>query len=127
MDAARAALRKRFAETDFAIAESLVAAALGHHGSVSCSAAELRDRVGKIEGIEALCALQLLEQAQKADKTLGLSYDEQLLFVVVKGANVLYTEYTMSPHKALFMLLTNRTAKWWDMNHSRTLHTISMQ
>jgi hypothetical protein len=71
--------------------------------------------------------LQLLEQAQQADKELGLSYEEQLIFVAVKCASVSHIEHTMNPHKALFMLLTNRSANWWDKNHTRMLRTISAQ
>ena len=63
--------------------------------------------------MNATCALQLLESAQKAGKKQGLSDDEQLLFVSIKATKVFFMPRTTSPHMALFMLLTGRSQNWW--------------
>ena len=67
----------------------------------------------------------MLAQMRNSNKLVGLSDDEQLLFVLIKSTKVCYRPYTMNPHKSLFMLLTNRSANWWDYNHLKQLSRIS--
>ena len=85
----------------------------------------LKSMLQQRDGMEALCTLDMLAQARSHNKLAGLSDDEQLLFVLVKSTKVCYKPYTMIPHKSLFMLLTDRSANWWDNNHMKQLSRIS--
>ena len=78
-------------------------------------------------GMVALCSLAILEDAHKTNKMTGLTADEQLLFVAIKSTRVFHTPYTKNPHKSLFMLLSGRSASWWDKNHTRMLASIANQ
>ena len=69
-------------------------------------------------------ALQHLDAARSSDKMLGLSESEQLIFMAVKSAKVSTASRNIHPHKDLFMLLTGRTANWWDRHHKRILDSI---
>ena len=124
---AKNALRTRFNEMDVEIAETLVQAALVGLNGVASTTESLKAALQKRGGMDALCALAMLDDAQKSDKKKGLSNDEQLLFVVVKSTKVYHAPYTVNPHKSLFMLLTGRSANWWDNNHKRMLRSITEQ
>jgi hypothetical protein len=127
LTAAKAALRTRFNEMDVEIAQELIQTALvGLDGPMS-TVESLKAALQRRGGMEALCSLAILEDAHKANKTTGLSGDEQLLFVTIKATKVFHTPYTKNPHKSLFMLLTGRSASWWDKHHMRMLSNITNQ
>jgi hypothetical protein len=125
--AAKNALRTRFDEMDIEIAEELINTALAGLDGPTSTVESLEATLQRRGGMEALCSLAILEDAHKANKTIGLSGDEQLLFIAIKSTKVFHAPYTKNPHKSLFMLLTGRSASWWDKNHTRMLASIAQQ
>ena len=123
--AARNALSKRIDPLDIEIAQDLIRAALACIDHPTNNVNMLKSMLQQRAGMEALCALDMLAQARSRNKLAGLSDDEQLLFVLVKSTKVCYKPYTMNPHKSVFMLLTDRSANWWDNNHMKQLSRIS--
>jgi hypothetical protein len=124
---ARRAMSQRFNEMDYEIADTLITAALAGIDTPNTNIATLKAGLGKRGDLDSLCALDLLDHAHKSNKMAGLSDEEKLLFVAIKATKVFHTPYTINPHKSLFMLLTGRSANWWDNNHARMLRSISTQ
>ena len=121
-------LRTRIDEADFEIAETLISAALVGIDSPTSTLENLKQRLQRDDdGMRALCALQMLDSAQKSSKAVGLSSDEQLLFVLIKTRKVFCQPRVPNPHKTMFLLLTGRSSNWWEKNHMNTLARISGQ
>ena len=121
---AKNSLCKRFNDLEFQIAETLITTALAGLDNPTSSIDTLNAALQKRDDVVAKRALDILGQARKSNKMTGLSDEEQLLFVVVKSTKVFHRPYSKNPHKSLFMLLTGRSANWWDNNHQRMLRSI---
>ena len=76
-------------------------------------------------------ALEMLIEAREYDKRLPLSDLEHLLFVVCKSAKTIPAagmkrgHRMADPCKLVFMLLSDRSERWYDNNHKSLLVKLS--
>jgi hypothetical protein len=75
--------------------------------------------IRKRKEVDAVRALQLVQQAQASDKSKAVSNVEKLVFVQCKAMVHFRTPYEMDLRRRMFQLLTGRGDNWWD-KHNKT-------